>query len=320
MMGNTKKEFKIFTITQYRQEEEYLRSMHREGWRFTKIAFPGIYTFEKCEPENVTYRLDYNQEGIANKAEYVQMFSDCGWEYLQDFVGYSYFRKASEGAEDNEEIFCDDESKFDMMKRVYMGRIIPLIIIFFAIILPQTLGNAIGYIGGSGIVQDIVLTVFLGLGAVYLFYLGIFTLQFHQYERKLHPESKQVKWKYAGIYCVLIATALVFAGAIVFRFSSEYSVSDRENGFAIEADRLNKTVTKEFELKKGDTVKVTHKAESGSWYVRIGKVGEEPVFYVNTYDEFEDFTYEIQEDGTYEISCKGRTAKGSIEFIMVTNT
>ena len=178
------------------------------------------------------------------------------------------------------------------------------------------MGNAIGYIGGSGIVQDIVLTVFLGLGAVYLFYLGIFTLQFHQYERKLHPESKQVKWKYAGIYCVLIATALVFAGAIVFRFSSEYSVSDRENGFAIEADRLNKTVTKEFELKKGDTVKVTHKAESGSWYVRIGKVGEEPVFYVNTYDEFEDFTYEIQEDGTYEISCKGRTAKGSIEFII----
>lgn len=21
------------------------------------------------------------------------MFTDCGWEYLQDFVGYSYFRK-----------------------------------------------------------------------------------------------------------------------------------------------------------------------------------------------------------------------------------
>ena len=41
MMGNTKKEFKWFTITQYKQEEEYLSSMHRKGWRFTKVIFPG---------------------------------------------------------------------------------------------------------------------------------------------------------------------------------------------------------------------------------------------------------------------------------------
>ena len=82
MMGNTKKEFKWFTITQYKQEEEYLSSMHRKGWRFTKVIFPGIYSFEECEPENVTYRLDYNQDGIANKAEYVQMFSDCGLNIL----------------------------------------------------------------------------------------------------------------------------------------------------------------------------------------------------------------------------------------------
>ena len=72
--------------------------------------------------------------------------------------------------------------------------------------------------------------------------------------------------------------------------------------------------TKEFELKKGDTVKVTHQGDSGSWYVRIGKDGEEPIFYGNTYDEFENFTVEIQEDGTYEIICKGWKAKGIIEF------
>lgn len=89
---------------------------------------------------------------------------------------------------------------------------------------------------------------------------------------------------------------------------------DRKNGFAIEADRLNKAVTKEFELKKGDTVKVTHQGDSGSQYVRIGKDGEEPIFYGNTYDEFENFTVEIQEDGTYEIICKGWKAKGNIEF------
>ena len=111
-MRKTKTEFKWFTIPQYRQEEEYLTSMHRKGWKFTKVSFPGFYHFEQCEPENVTYRLDYNQEGVANKAEYVQMFSDCGWEYLFDFVGYSYFRKASDEADTNEEIFCDDEACF----------------------------------------------------------------------------------------------------------------------------------------------------------------------------------------------------------------
>ena len=312
-MGNTKKEFKCFAITQYKQEEEYLRSMHRKGWRFTKVIFPGIYSFEKCEPENVTYRLDYNQEGIANKAEYVQMFSDCGWEYLLDFVGYSYFRKASEGAEDNDEIFCDDESKLDMMKRVYKGRIIPLIVIFFAIILPQFAKYVVGY-GEGSIVQDILSMVLLGLGVLYLCFFGIFTAQCHQFERSLHSEDEHVKWKYTGIYCVIIIFALMFAGAIVFKFSSDYNISDGEDGFTIEADRLNKTVTNEFELKKGDTVKVTHQADNGSWYVRIGKDGEEPIFYGNTYDEFENFTVEIQEDGTYEIICKGRNAKGNIEF------
>lgn len=64
-------------------------------------------------------------------------------------------------------------------------------------------------------------------------------------------------------------------------------------------DRLNKIVTKEFELKKGDTVKVSHQGNSGSWYVRIGKDEENPIFYGNTYDEFENFSVEIQERLTH---------------------
>ena len=57
MMGNTRKEFKLFTITQYKQEEEYSSSMHKKGWRFTKVVFPGIYSFEKCEPENIEFEI-----------------------------------------------------------------------------------------------------------------------------------------------------------------------------------------------------------------------------------------------------------------------
>jgi hypothetical protein len=38
-----------------------------------------------------------------------------------------------------EEIFCDDASKLEMIERVFKGRMIPLLVIFFLIIVPQLL-------------------------------------------------------------------------------------------------------------------------------------------------------------------------------------
>ena len=66
----TKKEFKYFTIFRYEEEQEYLSDMHRHGWKFTKISGIGTYHFEECEPEEVVYQLDYNQEGRKQKEEY----------------------------------------------------------------------------------------------------------------------------------------------------------------------------------------------------------------------------------------------------------
>ena len=47
------------------------------------------------------------------------MFADCGWEYLQDFAGYSYFRKPVAEMKGEEAIFCDDASRLEMMRRVF---------------------------------------------------------------------------------------------------------------------------------------------------------------------------------------------------------
>ena len=78
------------------------------------------------------YQLDYNEEGIKHKDEYVQMFQDCGWEYIQDYAGYSYFRKpVSQMQGKMEEIFCDDESRLEMMRRMFLGRYTPLFIILW---------------------------------------------------------------------------------------------------------------------------------------------------------------------------------------------
>ena len=138
-MTEKKTEFKIFTISQYEKEAAYLRKMHQSGWKITAVKFPGVYTFEACEPEDVIYQLDYNRDSIANKEEYVQMFADCGWNYLFDFVDYSYFCKPAaefQGAEEKS-IFCDDASRLDMMKRIALGRLLPLFALFACIVLPR---------------------------------------------------------------------------------------------------------------------------------------------------------------------------------------
>lgn len=74
----TKTVFKYFTIVNHEKEEEYLRSMHKDGWKLKKVSGFCMYHFEKCEPEDVIYRLDYNREGIRHKSEYTKMFEDCG--------------------------------------------------------------------------------------------------------------------------------------------------------------------------------------------------------------------------------------------------
>ena len=84
--------------------------MHKKGWKFVKVSLGGLYGFEACEPEDVVYQLDYNPDGVKHQNEYLQMFKDCGWEYMQDFVGYSYFRKPVSEMDGDESIFCDDES------------------------------------------------------------------------------------------------------------------------------------------------------------------------------------------------------------------
>lgn len=176
-----KREFKYFTIPQWTQEQDYLREQHKKGWKFTRVSFPGIYSFESCQPEDVIYQLDYNQEGLTHKEEYLQMFSDCGWEYLQDFVGYSYFRKPVSRMDAEEEIFCDDASRLDMMRRVIRGRMLPMAAILFCVIIPQLfMQNA-----ETGI-RGVLFWVFAVFLVVYLALFISFGYQFWKYRKSLY--------------------------------------------------------------------------------------------------------------------------------------
>lgn len=184
MKNKTKKtEFRFFTIPEWKKEEKYLQKRHREGWKFTGVTMLGFYHFEKCEPEDVVYQLDYNQEGAAHREEYIQMFHDCGWEYILDFVGYSYFRKpvSDMDGEESEEIFCDDDSRIDMMKRVFKGRMRPLIAIFFGVIIPQLFVQS--HLGGT--LGTVLTGTFAVLFVLYLVLFIWYGWQFWQYMKLL---------------------------------------------------------------------------------------------------------------------------------------
>ena len=172
----TKKEFKIFTIVNHKEEEQYLRQQHNAGWKFIKVTGIGIYHFEKCQPEDVVYQLDYNQEGSSDKAEYIRMFADCGWDYIQEFVGYSYFRKRAADMNGEEEIFCDDSSRLAMMERVYKGRLVPLLVIFFAVLLPQFVSNLSNGNYGVALFFGVVLSL-------YVVIFAHFAVRYHQQKK-----------------------------------------------------------------------------------------------------------------------------------------
>ena len=319
-MGKRKTVFKFFTIPQYQQEEKFLSEMHENGWSFTHVSFPGLYRFEQCEPKQVSYRLDYNQEGIRNKREYIQMFSDCGWEYIEDFVGYSYFRKEGQPGEESAEIFCDDASRLDMMYRVFRGRIIPLIIIFAMVIIPQLYMTTTGY-GSRSSVQDVLSFTFLGLALLYLILFSVSAFQFYQYEKLVKGDSTGFRLKYIGILTLIMVLLIGTCAFFWLSNRSVYEVKERDYGYLIEAEQLNSHVVKECSLKKGDTISFdfNFNLETGYIHLNVLQKGKEPVFYGDFYAFYGNgapHVITIQEDGNYIIDIEGRNVKGEIEVII----
>ena len=93
------------------------------------------------------------------------------------YVGYSYFRKAVSAMNGDEEIFCDESSRLAMMERVYKGRLIPILVIFSACLLPQFVFNLTN--GRYG------LAVFMGgILAVYAAMFGYCAVHYYRKKNK----------------------------------------------------------------------------------------------------------------------------------------
>ena len=128
--------YRIFTIADYERETLYFREMHAKGWKLRKVNYSILlfavkYTFEKCHPEQVSYQLDFYPMKKSERASYLQLFKDCGWEHITDFNGFSYFRKAYSEIESNAEfeIYNDAAGKLAMVNRILRLRLVPVLLL-----------------------------------------------------------------------------------------------------------------------------------------------------------------------------------------------
>ncbi|WP_173307088.1 DUF2812 domain-containing protein [Streptococcus sp. k-628] len=133
--------YRIATIADYDREALYLREMHAKGWKLRKVSYSILlfavkYTFEKCHPEQVSYQLDFYPMEKSERASYLQLFKDCDWEHITDFNGFSYFRKLHSGIESDAEfeIYNDTAGKLVMVKRILTRRMLPISILFLALL------------------------------------------------------------------------------------------------------------------------------------------------------------------------------------------
>ena len=141
----TKRTYKLFYLCDYDREEEYYTKMHAKGWKlvsYEENAFLGALggqKFVSCEPENVVYKIGFNPKR-SDRDSYIQMFADYGWEYCGTVNDFYYFRKNADGVSPEElDIFNDDESRLDMMKKILRTKLPILLLLTVLVLIPQTL-------------------------------------------------------------------------------------------------------------------------------------------------------------------------------------
>ena len=134
--------YRLVTIADYEREAIFLGRMHAEGWKLSKVSYSYLlvavkYSFEKCQPEQVSYQLDFYPMKKSERASYLQLFKDCGWEHITDFNCFSYFRKFLAGIESDAEfeIYNDSTGKLAMVKRILIMRVFPIFLLFSALLL-----------------------------------------------------------------------------------------------------------------------------------------------------------------------------------------
>ncbi|MHC0037615.1 DUF2812 domain-containing protein [Pseudoneobacillus sp. C159] len=135
----SKKVFKFFLAWQDSNEEVWLNEMARKGWALKTYKY--LYHFEKMEPTNYIYKLDYKANRDEDLDEYKMIFEEAGWEYVTRYGDWHYFRTVAEG-ETAPEIYTENEYQIEKYKGLLQQLISALItIIILAVILTISINS-----------------------------------------------------------------------------------------------------------------------------------------------------------------------------------
>ncbi|MDQ0206530.1 DUF2812 domain-containing protein [Alkalicoccobacillus murimartini] len=120
----------------FTDEEQWLNEMARDGNHFIYRSFG--YRFEKGEPKDTTYKIDYRMfKKKADFVDYKMLFEDSGWQRIPcpRRHGHQYFRRVRDEASDD--IFSDQTSKAARYKRIsemflsHFSMFLPIIFVFY---------------------------------------------------------------------------------------------------------------------------------------------------------------------------------------------
>ena len=110
------RKFRFFAVWREGKEAHWLQSMSAKGWHLKHVSFLS-YVFEKGNPEDYTYALDFRIEVSTDMQEYLALIEDSGWQHIGCMGGWQYFRIATDMA-DGARIYSDVESLLGKYWRV----------------------------------------------------------------------------------------------------------------------------------------------------------------------------------------------------------
>ena len=110
---NSKVQFRMFGILDYDKEEDYLREMYLQGWRYRTNRF-GFFYFEQCQPDDVIYHI-YDSRFLKKYKHELQDFRNSGWELIETGF-YSILRKPTSDILSEEKVYMRNALRWEAMR------------------------------------------------------------------------------------------------------------------------------------------------------------------------------------------------------------
>ena len=139
MIKKFRKVFKLFFVWQDKQEEKWLREMAQKGW-LLKSYNVFYYNFVKSEPKDYIYKLDYKSSSDKDMDEYLKIFDDMGWEHVEQYLGWHYFRSEADNVK-IPDIYSDKTSEIHKYKGLL--KVLSTILVGISIIAISVVYNSI---------------------------------------------------------------------------------------------------------------------------------------------------------------------------------